>query len=124
MAATPKVQKKTAFVVKHDKPGLYDRHQSHSMLAGSYLATGIVLLVPGYGAQGGTALDVAPAFDADGLGALINNSRGLTFAYGRPAFRARFAGDWQGAIAQAVREMVEDLAAHTHDGRLRPGSPS
>jgi orotidine-5'-phosphate decarboxylase len=85
---------------------------------------GVFLLVPGYGAQGGTSLDVAPAFNADGLGALINNSRGLTFAYGRPALRTRFADDWQGAIAQAVREMVDDLATHTHAGRLRASSPA
>ncbi len=42
---------------------------------------GVPFLVPGYGTQGGSAPDVAPAFDADGLGAVINNSRGLIFAY-------------------------------------------
>ena len=78
-----------------------------------------VFLVPGYGAQGGSAADVAPAFDANGLGALVNSSRGVTFAYQRPAF-ARFGGDWQRAIEEAVREMVDDLAEHTTAGRLRP----
>ena len=34
------------------------------------------LLIPGYGSQGGTAQDVAAAFDASGLGAIVNNSRG------------------------------------------------
>ncbi len=38
-------------------------------------------LVPGYGAQGGGAKDVAPAFDADGLGAIINSSRGIMCAW-------------------------------------------
>ena len=38
-------------------------------------------LVPGYGAQGGGANDVAPAFDANGLGAVINSSRGIMCAY-------------------------------------------
>ena len=42
---------------------------------------GVLFLVPGYGTQGGSAADVAAAFDADGLGAIVNNSRGLTFAY-------------------------------------------
>jgi orotidine-5'-phosphate decarboxylase len=79
----------------------------------------IPLLVPGYGAQGGTSRDVAAAFDDHGLGALINNSRGITHAYERPAYRARFAQNWQAAIEQAVREMVEDLAANTPAGRLR-----
>ena len=56
---------------------------------------GIVLLVPGYGTQGGSAHDVATAFDENGLGALINNSRGITYAYKRPAYHARFGADWQ-----------------------------
>lgn len=38
-----------------------------------------VLLVPGYGAQGGAAEDVVAAFDKNGLGALVNSSRGLTY---------------------------------------------
>ncbi len=45
---------------------------------------GIPFLVPGYGTQGGSSKDAAPAFDAEGLGAIINNSRGLTYAYSRP----------------------------------------
>jgi orotidine-5'-phosphate decarboxylase len=84
---------------------------------------GVLFLVPGYGAQGGSAADVAAAFDGDGLGALINNSRGLTFAYKRPAF-ARFGSDWQGAIAQAVGEMIDDLTLHTSAGRLRSPATS
>ena len=85
---------------------------------------GIVLLVPGYGTQGGTSQDVAGAFDENGLGALINNSRGITFAYARPAYHARFGGDWQSAIAQAVRDMIDDLAANTTASRLRAGTPA
>lgn len=38
-----------------------------------------IFLVPGYGAQGGSADDVAPAFDEEGLGAVVNSSRGLTY---------------------------------------------
>jgi orotidine-5'-phosphate decarboxylase len=79
---------------------------------------GILFLVPGFGAQGAAAADVAAAFRDDGLGAIVNSSRGLTFAYRRPAF-ARFGSDWQGAIQQAVREMVDDLALNTSSGRLR-----
>ena len=40
-----------------------------------------LLLVPGYGAQGATAQDVAAAFDERGLGAIVNSSRGVIFAY-------------------------------------------
>lgn len=82
---------------------------------------GVFFLVPGYGTQGGSAQDVAAAFDADGLGAIVNSSRGLTFAYQRPAYRQKFGADWQGAIAQAVRDMIDDLAENTPAGRLRNG---
>ncbi len=40
-----------------------------------------ILLVPGYGAQGGGANDVVGAFNQDGLGALVNSSRGIIFAF-------------------------------------------
>ncbi|MGE3278604.1 MAG: orotidine-5'-phosphate decarboxylase [Candidatus Altimarinota bacterium] len=40
-----------------------------------------IFLVPGYGAQGGSAQDVKPCFKADGTGAIVNNSRGIIFAY-------------------------------------------
>ena len=80
---------------------------------------GIPLLVPGYGTQGGTSRDVAAAFDSDGLGALISNSRGITHAFERPAYRARFADHWQAAIERAVRDMIADLAANTTSSRLQ-----
>lgn len=67
-------------------------------------------LVPGYGSQGGGADDVAPAFDARGLGAVINNSRHLIFAHRRPEYAQQF-GDarWQDAVAAATRQMIEEL---------------
>ena len=37
-------------------------------------------LVPGYGAQGGGAKDILPCFNEDGLGAIVNSSRGILFA--------------------------------------------
>lgn len=40
-----------------------------------------IFLVPGYGAQGGGAKDILPCFNEDGFGAIINNSRGIIFAY-------------------------------------------
>lgn len=77
---------------------------------------GVIFLVPGYGAQGGTARDVASAFDADGLGAVVNNSRGLTFAYLRKDLASL---PWQRAIEVATRAMIDDLAVNTPAGRLR-----
>lgn len=83
------------------------------------LLPGVIFLVPGYGAQGGSAADVAAAFEVDGQGALVNNSRGLVFAFQRPEYRDRFGGDWQRAIEEALREMTDDLAGNTPAGRLR-----
>jgi len=72
------------------------------------------LLVPGFGAQGGTAADVAAAFDPQGLGAIVNNSRGQ-----REPFAGRFGpARWQDAAAAATREMIEQLREHTPAGRL------
>ena len=68
------------------------------------------LLVPGYGAQGGTAEDVAKAFHADGQGALINNSRGIIFAHAKEPFQSQFGESrWQDAVEAATKRMVEEL---------------
>jgi orotidine-5'-phosphate decarboxylase len=78
------------------------------------------LLVPGYGSQGGTAADVAAAFRDDGLGALVNNSRGINFAWTRKPYSEQFGpARWEDAVAAATRDMIADLAAHTPAGRLR-----
>jgi orotidine-5'-phosphate decarboxylase len=63
-------------------------------------------LVPGYGSQGGTAADVGPAFNSHGLGAIVNNSRGIIFAHERPEFKNR---NWQSAVEAATREMIDAL---------------
>jgi orotidine-5'-phosphate decarboxylase len=76
-------------------------------------------LVPGFGSQGGTARDVAGAFDADGLGAIINNSRGIIFAHARKEYAEKFGADrWQQAVEAATRDMIAQLAADTPAGRL------
>lgn len=80
---------------------------------------GIIFLIPGYGAQGGTAADVAAGCDDNGLGAIVNCSRGIIFAFERKDLRERFEHDWRGAVAFAVREMIADLAEHSPMGRLR-----
>ena len=73
-------------------------------------------LVPGYGAQGGSASDVAGAFDADGLGAIVNNSRGIIFAHAKDD---RFGDDrWQDAVDAATQEMIANLRDSTPAGRL------
>jgi orotidine-5'-phosphate decarboxylase len=67
-------------------------------------------LVPGFGSQGGTSADVAGAFDSRGLGAIVNNSRGIIFAHERLEYGQRFgAARWQEAVAAATREMIDEL---------------
>jgi len=80
------------------------------------------LLVPGFGSQGGTARDVAAAFDEEGTGAIINNSRGIIFAYRRPDYTQRFGPmQWQEAIEAATREMIAQLRDATPAARLAGG---
>ncbi len=70
----------------------------------------VPLLVPGYGSQGGGASDVVAAFNKEGLGALINNSRGINFAYEREPYQAQFGPDqWEQAAEAATRQMISDL---------------
>ncbi len=77
------------------------------------------LLIPGFGAQGGTAKDCAAAFDEHGLGAIINNSRGIIFAHARKDLAGKFApGRWQEAVEFATREMIGQLRTETPAGRL------
>lgn len=65
-------------------------------------------LVPGYGAQGGGAKDVAPAFDANGLGAVINSSRGIMCAYKKGDYtEAQYA---EAARDEAIRMRDELLS--------------
>ena len=68
------------------------------------------LLIPGFGAQGGTAKDCAAAFDQHGLGAIVNNSRGIIFAHALPEYKDRFgAPRWQAAVEAATRNMIAQL---------------
>jgi orotidine-5'-phosphate decarboxylase len=76
-------------------------------------------LVPGFGSQGATAADVAGAFDASGLGAIVNNSRGIIFAHAKSPYAERFgAARWQEAVEAATRDMIDQLRAETPAGRL------
>lgn len=76
-------------------------------------------LVPGFGSQGGTARDVAAAFDSQGTGAIVNNSRGIIFAHKRKPYAERFGESrWQQAVEAATRDMIDQLRAETPAGQL------
>lgn len=76
-------------------------------------------LIPGFGAQGGTAADVAAGFDSMGQGAIVNSSRNIIFAYDRPAYRQYRDGNWQRAVELATVEAIDQLADQTSAGQLR-----
>jgi orotidine-5'-phosphate decarboxylase len=69
-----------------------------------------IILVPGYGAQGGSAQSAAACFDEYGLGALVSSSRGTTYSYSGPDIS-------RAAYTQTVREnmqrMIEDIRKAT-----------
>ena len=67
------------------------------------------ILVPGYGAQGGQAKDLAPFFNEDGLGAIVNSSRGIICAYQQEKYSSFGAENYADASRQAVLDMKEDL---------------
>ena len=63
-------------------------------------------LVPGYGAQGGGAKDVAPAFDSNGIGAIINSSRGIMCAYKKEGCDEK---DFAAAARREAIRMRDDI---------------
>ncbi len=78
-----------------------------------------MFLVPGFGSQGGAAKDVAGAFDVNGFGAIINNSRGILFAHEKQPYVDRYsAANWQAAVEAATRDMIDQLREATPAGRL------
>ncbi|MBI1373998.1 MAG: orotidine-5'-phosphate decarboxylase [Phycisphaera sp.] len=68
-----------------------------------------LFLVPGFGAQGGSADDVRACFNADGAGALITASRSITYAY--EAAGTGDSHDWPAAIEAAAIDMKRQVAA-------------
>ncbi len=67
------------------------------------------ILVPGYGAQGGTAKDLKPYFNEDGLGAIVNSSRGIIAAYKQEKYQKYGEQGFAEASRQAVIDMVKDI---------------
>jgi orotidine-5'-phosphate decarboxylase len=73
----------------------------------------VLFLVPGYGAQGGSAADIAAAFRDDGTGAIVNSSRGIIAAFQPDEPR------WEWAVENATRAAIDGLSRSTPMGLLR-----
>jgi len=67
------------------------------------------ILVPGYGAQGGKGADLVHFFNEDGLGAIINSSRGIIAAYQQEKYARFDAEHYADASRAAVLDMKEDI---------------
>lgn len=67
------------------------------------------ILVPGYGAQGGTSDALRPYFNSDGLGAIVNSSRGIICAYKQEKYADFGEANYADASRQAVVDMIEDI---------------
>ena len=72
------------------------------------------ILVPGYGAQGGKGSDLVHFFNEDGLGAIVNSSRGIIAAYKQAAYASFGEANYADAARAAVVDMVADI-----DGALK-----
>ncbi len=72
------------------------------------------ILVPGYGAQGGKGKDLVHFFDEDGLGAIVNSSRGIIAAYKQEAYAKFGPENFADASRAAVEAMIADI-----DGALQ-----
>ena len=67
------------------------------------------ILVPGYGAQGGKGKDLVHFFNKDGLGAIVNSSRGIIAAYQQEQYKSFGDMNFADASRQAVIDMREDI---------------
>ena len=68
------------------------------------------ILVPGYGAQGGKGKDLVHFFNEDGLGAIVNSSRGIIAAYKQEAYAKYGAENFGDASRAAVEAMIADIS--------------
>ena len=67
------------------------------------------ILVPGYGAQGGKGKDLVHFFNEDGLGAIVNSSRGIIAAYKQEKYQSFGSENFGDASRAAVKDMAEDI---------------
>ncbi|MCR5107469.1 MAG: orotidine-5'-phosphate decarboxylase [Lachnospiraceae bacterium] len=70
------------------------------------------ILVPGYGAQGGSGKDLKHFFNEDGLGAIVNSSRGIIAAYTQEKYAKYGENNFEEAARRAVIDMKEDINAN------------
>lgn len=68
-----------------------------------------IFLVPGFGAQGRSAAEVAVCFADRGRGAIVNASRSVIYAHADPRYRDRYGDDWRRCIEQSCIDFVSEI---------------
>lgn len=83
---------------------------SHEISTVRSIMPAAYFLVPGYGAQGATARDIAHCFNPDGLGAIINASRSILYAYTMSPWKEKYGMNaWKDATREAVVKMNDEI---------------
>jgi len=84
-----------------------------------------MILVPGYGHQGGMGKDTLPNFNKDGYGAIVNNARGIIFAYKKEPFKNTHGPrEFDKAAREAAIMMKEDITKALYDAGILAWSKS
>lgn len=84
-----------------------------------------IILVPGYGHQGGKGKDTLPNFKSDGYGAIVNNSRGISFAYKKEPFKSKYGErEFDKAAREVATMMKEDITKALFDAGILAWSKS
>ena len=80
-----------------------------------------IILIPGYGAQGGGGMDALPCFNQDGYGGIVNSSRGITAAYQREPWKAQYGPlQFADAARASALAMKDDLRKALREGGISP----
>lgn len=103
---------------REGEPGEYGYYDVGAVVGATYPEQGTALrkimpqsyiLVPGYGAQGGKGSDLRGFFNEDGLGAIVNSSRGIICAYRKEKYAEFGEAAYADASRQAVLDMIADI---------------
>ncbi len=68
-----------------------------------------IFLVPGFGAQGASAADIAPCFKSDGTGAIVTASRSVIYAYEDMKYVERFTSEWDKCVEAACKDFITQV---------------
>jgi orotidine-5'-phosphate decarboxylase len=92
-----------------------DARRLRSLLPRSYI------LIPGYGAQGAGGREAAACFNEDGLGAIVNSARGITYSYSNPNLTAE---SFKESVRENTLRMIDDITTAVKQPSKATGLPT